>query len=81
MKMTGDTAFMACPDVIDAVPGFRSLVLPAQATERSELEGQGPGLLTEHTLHPFNASGRWVIKREQLPENILHFIRSQELLY
>ena len=81
MKMTGDTAFMACPDVIDAVPGFRSLVLPPQATERSELEGQGPGLLTEHTLHPFNASGWRVIEREQLPENILHFIRSQELLY
>ena len=45
--MAGDASFMASPDVIDAVPGFRSIVLPAQATERSELEGQGPGLLTD----------------------------------
>jgi len=73
MKMTGDTPVMASPDVIDAVPGFRSIVLPTQATERSELEGQGAGLLTEHILHPFNASGRWVIKREQLPENVLFY--------
>ena len=59
MKMTGDTAFMACPDVIDAVPGFRSIVLLAQATERSELEGQDPGLLTEHTqLHKRQAEQR-----------------------
>ena len=81
MKMTGDTAFMACPDVIDAVPGFRSIVLPAQATERSELERQGAAHPAEHALDPFNASGWRVIEREQLPENILHFIRSQELLY
>jgi len=72
--MTGDAAFMTCPDTIDAVPGFRSIVLPTQTAERSELERQGAAHSAEHALDSFNTS-RWrIIKREQLPENVLHFI-------
>ena len=64
-----------------AVPGFRAVVLPAETAKRPELEWQGAVLPVEHALDPFNAPRRWIIKREQFPENILHFIRSQELLY
>ena len=79
--MTSDTAFMACPDAIDAMPGFRAVVLPTQAAERFEFKRQGAGRPGEHALDSFNAS-RWrIIKREQLPENVLHFVWSQELLY
>ena len=55
--------------------------LPTQAAKCLEFDRQGAVFSVEYALHSFNEFGRQVIKREQLPENALHFIWSQELLF
>ena len=79
--MACNASFAARPYAVDAVPGSHAVILPAQTADCLELEWQGAVFLAKHTLDMFNASGWRIIKREQLPENNLHFIWSQELLY